>query len=37
MNHHVTKAIERVATYRQVHEIINEETNDRKGFFMERE
>jgi hypothetical protein len=37
MYHHVTKVIERIATYRQVHEIIIEETNDRKGFFMKRE
>jgi hypothetical protein len=29
--------IKGVATYYQVHEIINEETNDRKGFSMKRE
>ncbi len=34
---HVTKTIERVAIYHQVHEIINEKTNDRKGFLMKRE
>jgi hypothetical protein len=37
MYHHVTKAIERIATYCQVHGIINGETNDRKGFLMKRE
>jgi hypothetical protein len=35
--HHVTKAIKGVATYYQVHEIINEETNNKKGFSMKRE
>jgi hypothetical protein len=34
MYHHVTKAIEKVATYHQVRDIINEHVNDRKGYFV---
>jgi hypothetical protein len=30
-NHHVTKVTKGVVTYYQVHDIINEEPNDRKG------
>jgi len=37
MYHHATKAIKGIATYCQVHEIINEKTNDRMGFFMKKE
>jgi hypothetical protein len=33
--HHVTKAIKVITFYHQVHDIINEEANDRKGFFCE--
>jgi len=36
MYHHVTKATKGVAIYHQVHDIINEEGNDRKGFSMKR-
>jgi hypothetical protein len=37
MYHHVTKAIEGVVTYCQMHEIINKKTNDKKGFSTKRE
>jgi hypothetical protein len=37
MYHHVTKVIEKIATYHQVRDIINEQVNDKKGSSMKRE
>jgi hypothetical protein len=37
MYHCATKEIKGVATYCQVHEIINKKTNNRKGSSMKKE
>jgi hypothetical protein len=36
MYHYVTKVMEGTTTYCQVHNIINDEASDRKGFYMKR-